>query len=441
MPTPVTLEQLIAINDEIAALVKAGVPLELGLRKISSDLPRTLSHITTDLWRALNRGESLAQALESSGHRFPPEYRALVEAGVRSRNLPKTLESVTSFAQSALETRRRFGLALIYPFILLLLINFLLTMIMPRLGEVWLAMDWGMEIPFLTTAIQLFRGSVDYWAWLPPLFVLLFTMQWLWTGGLRIVSPLVPLFALAMTVGWSIVAHLNGGSPAYPVALGTALCALWIAGGLPFGRWLVLPVAALAAGGWWSMAVTTNPVFPEAVLVSLWFWWCGLAPGDSGPGVVLESIPFMGRVVRMSQQSRFTEMLAMLMEQKVPMIEALPLAAEVSGSARLQRAGKAAAVKLHRGMSLGETVRSTPAFPPMVRWIVGSAIPAGQMIVALKQAAETYRHRSRTAAEWMQSAVPTFLIVVFGGGITLLYGLSLFVPMRLVLDQLTRTPM
>src|SRR5688500_16429760 len=115
----VSLEQLIAVNDEVAALVRSGVPLELGLRQAAGDLPGRLRRISSDLAAALNRGDSLPEALDRCGHQFPPVYRAIVEAGLRGRNLPRALEAVTGFAKSSLELRRQLSLALVYPLIVI----------------------------------------------------------------------------------------------------------------------------------------------------------------------------------------------------------------------------------------------------------------------------------------------------------------------------------
>jgi len=63
----ISLEQLIALNDEIAALSRAGMPLERGLLEVGSDLPGRLGAITTDIGSRMSRGENLSQALENSG--------------------------------------------------------------------------------------------------------------------------------------------------------------------------------------------------------------------------------------------------------------------------------------------------------------------------------------------------------------------------------------
>ena len=58
-----TLDDLIALNDEIAALVRAGVPLEAGLAELGGDLPGRLGQFATVLAQRTARGESLAQAI------------------------------------------------------------------------------------------------------------------------------------------------------------------------------------------------------------------------------------------------------------------------------------------------------------------------------------------------------------------------------------------
>ena len=47
--TPITPEQLIALNDEIAALIRSGIPLELGLREFGGDAKGALGRISAEL--------------------------------------------------------------------------------------------------------------------------------------------------------------------------------------------------------------------------------------------------------------------------------------------------------------------------------------------------------------------------------------------------------
>ncbi len=117
----ITIDQLLALNAEIAALVRAGVPLERGLVVASRDLRGRLGRIAQALSQRLNRGESLPQALEGEGPAIPHLYRAVVEAGARSGQLPIALEGLAKYVRGYAEARSAIGLALWYPLIVLTL--------------------------------------------------------------------------------------------------------------------------------------------------------------------------------------------------------------------------------------------------------------------------------------------------------------------------------
>lgn len=116
----VSLQELIALNDEIGALVWAGIPLDRGLKQVARDMPRSVAPIAERLGEELDRGVSLPEALESSGVRFPPVYRAVVEAGIRSGRLAAALETVAHCTRRLAEARRMVTASLIYPLLVFL---------------------------------------------------------------------------------------------------------------------------------------------------------------------------------------------------------------------------------------------------------------------------------------------------------------------------------
>ena len=88
MAKSISLEDLVALNDEIAGLVRAGVPLEMGLAGWGRDLPGELGRTASQLGEAVARGESLSESIAAQGDRIPRVYSALVTAGLRSGRLP-----------------------------------------------------------------------------------------------------------------------------------------------------------------------------------------------------------------------------------------------------------------------------------------------------------------------------------------------------------------
>ena len=187
-----SLEELVAVNDELAALVRAGVPLEATLGEMGHDLPGRMGRATSELASHMEQGASLSQALASMPEAFPPMYCTAVEAGLRAGRLPVVLEDLARSARRLNELRQVVSTAAIYPLIVVLLtislFGLLSTKIMPAMVRtfeghatpavrwiVWLGERiaiWGPAVPLAMVAIglvcwlRLGRGTVTL-RWLP----------------------------------------------------------------------------------------------------------------------------------------------------------------------------------------------------------------------------------------------------------------------------------
>lgn len=176
---PIKLEHLMALNDEIAALVRAGVPLELGLRQIGETTNGALSRLSIRLAERMAAGASLREALDAEGDHLPGVYRAVVEAGLRSGRLPEALESVTDLARLMLDLQRRISVALVYPvlvvFVVWGLLMAFLELIVPRFIAVWehLGFEPGWAVSLLAGMTEHFHLIVV----VPPLVMIAI---WLW---------------------------------------------------------------------------------------------------------------------------------------------------------------------------------------------------------------------------------------------------------------------
>lgn len=76
--------------------------------------------------------------------------------------------------------------------------------------------------------------------------------------------------------------------------------------------------------------------------------------------------------------------------------------------------------------------------PPYLAWLVANPGSPGDFAAKLAGAAEVYRGRAERALAWFRLSAPVALVVVIGGAVTLLYGLSFFVPLIELLDDLAR---
>ena len=134
----ITLDQLNALNQELAALARAGVPLEQGLVPLGRDLPGRLGQLARQLGERLESGQPLDEALRTIPQ-MPPAYAAMVAAGVRSGRLAVALDDMATLIRRVGEMQRLIWLAMIYPLVVLylalILFSFTLQTYVPIVGE------------------------------------------------------------------------------------------------------------------------------------------------------------------------------------------------------------------------------------------------------------------------------------------------------------------
>lgn len=202
-----TLDQLIALNDEIAALVRVGVPLGPGLEQLGSDLPGASGKAASFVAERLDRGLPLDEILAQNPAMFPPSYRAAVMAGVRSGRIGAALEAIGTSARRLADARRLIAASLIYPITVLLLawglFLFFVMKCAPSIVDLidefsnpgWFAMAGK------TVLVWMRSWSDTAYLWGPgvPLVIVLAAVVW-WLGS-RNVSVLESQWADAI-LGW-----------------------------------------------------------------------------------------------------------------------------------------------------------------------------------------------------------------------------------------------
>ena len=178
--TALSLDELLALNDEIAALVRAGVPLESGLLDLGRDLPGRLGRLATRLAESMAQGQTLDQAIAARQAEFPRLYLAIVAAGRRSGRLAVALEGLTTAARRVAEMRQLTGAAMIYPVVVflvawLLLIGFVMYFA-PAVAPSYHDFN-APSAPWMTSIAQVGPSAV-YWGPIGPFVVLLTFGVW-----------------------------------------------------------------------------------------------------------------------------------------------------------------------------------------------------------------------------------------------------------------------
>jgi type II secretory pathway component PulF len=184
-PGAITIDQLLALNAEIAALVRAGVPLERGLVVAGREVRGRLGRIATALSARLSRGESLPEALEHERQAIPPLYRAVVEAGARCGRLPIALEGLASYVRGYSEARAAIGLALWYPLLVLALAYALfvglVTFAVPRFVEGFGSL--GLDVAAPLRWLSWIGEWASYWWPVGPILLVVLIFAWARSGA------------------------------------------------------------------------------------------------------------------------------------------------------------------------------------------------------------------------------------------------------------------
>ncbi|WP_257313570.1 type II secretion system F family protein [Geothrix fuzhouensis] len=161
-------ESLVLFNQELLALLKAGIPLLQSLELLvghgkDPQLRRSLAQVVG----LVREGMSFSDALEQAGT-FPPVYRSNVVAGERSGTLPDVLARWLSFQKFAQTSRRRIIEALFYPaflvLVLILALGVIFNVVLPRFAEFYAGGD--IEMPLITRVLLGMGKLISSTLWL-----------------------------------------------------------------------------------------------------------------------------------------------------------------------------------------------------------------------------------------------------------------------------------
>lgn len=164
-------EELITLGEEIAAMARAGLPLDKALRAVSRDLRRgRLKRVLEQLSDDLRAGTSLEESLRKQEGSVPPVFAALATAGVRSGRLPEVLVALNDYARTVADLRLLLASALLYPLLILFLGVGLLCLGMWLTTAGWkdLFESWDIAIPW-STRVALALGSRPVQFFVAPL--------------------------------------------------------------------------------------------------------------------------------------------------------------------------------------------------------------------------------------------------------------------------------
>jgi len=167
VPTGVGKNDFLLFNQQLAALTKAGIPLERGLRELANDSGSgKMKRLILQVADELEQGVPLAEAMEKRRQYFPPLYANILKAGIETGRLSEMLMNLNRHLEIEQRTRRIVIESLSYPLFVLALaaviLTFLFAGIIPGFEVVMGDLtDGGRSFPALTNYI--FVASHHIW--------------------------------------------------------------------------------------------------------------------------------------------------------------------------------------------------------------------------------------------------------------------------------------
>jgi general secretion pathway protein F len=116
-----SLDDFMALNDQLAALISAGVPLQLGLESLDESPSDAFERINATVARRVSRGATLAEALRERDSTMPETYRNVMLVGIESGDMHAALNAAAQLAQTVDRSRNSIRGAYVYPLVVCVL--------------------------------------------------------------------------------------------------------------------------------------------------------------------------------------------------------------------------------------------------------------------------------------------------------------------------------
>ncbi|MFN7942000.1 MAG: type II secretion system F family protein [Thermoanaerobaculia bacterium] len=163
----IPLQTLLIFNQELAALLKAGLPLLQSLNLMLERLKEPVfREVLTEVRDKVTQGVELSDAFASFSDQFPPLYAATLKAGERTGELEQVVRRFVRYLRLVLEARKRVVSALVYPTVLVGLavglIFMMVLFVVPRFRVFYDALDVALPLPTrMILGLSLFlRGNI-----------------------------------------------------------------------------------------------------------------------------------------------------------------------------------------------------------------------------------------------------------------------------------------
>src|SRR5262245_35345766 len=163
--------EFLVFNQEMAALLKAGLPLLQALELMLERMQNvTFKEVLVDVRDRVKSGEDLSEAFAAHAALFPRLYPSSLKAGERSGELEKVIRRFIRYMKLVLDARKRVISALVYPAVLVGLSVAMITImpvyVVPKFSVLFA--DLNVQLPLLTRitlGISRFANARTFLLW------------------------------------------------------------------------------------------------------------------------------------------------------------------------------------------------------------------------------------------------------------------------------------
>jgi type IV pilus assembly protein PilC len=274
----VSATEFLVFNQQLATLLKAGMPLVQSLDILRQKVPnRTFKAVLDDVFEKVRSGMAMSEAFEQHGRQFPPIYTASLLAGEKSGNLDQVLRRFIAYSRVIGTVRRNVISALIYPAVLLSLsifvVVYILVKVVPAFAGFYETFNAQLPLPTrILTAVSHAIGSNLLWLTLALAAVVIGAMTWLRSPANRIrwhhmalrlpfIGPVATKFGTSQFAR-TLATLLGGGIPLVS-ALEVAGRAI---GNRYVGSQIEMMLQQVREGQALAQAMASRHVFPDVAL-------------------------------------------------------------------------------------------------------------------------------------------------------------------------------
>jgi type IV pilus assembly protein PilC len=150
-------QELLIFNQELATLLKAGMPLAQSLDILRQNVPNpTFKGALDDVFEKVRSGIALSDACAGHPSLFPPIYTASLLAGEKSGNLDEMLRRYIAYTRIVDSVKRNAVSAMIYPAVLfclsLIVVLVIMTKVVPAFANFY--GSFNAELPLATRILM-----------------------------------------------------------------------------------------------------------------------------------------------------------------------------------------------------------------------------------------------------------------------------------------------